>query len=77
MHILRRNKSKSLTINLHHIFSAVTMDGPVVFTDFMRNTLRVTTQRTIDVIMNFVESFADLLAVNDGYIDTFSKMHIL
>ena len=62
---------------MHHIFSAVTMDGPVVFTDFMRNTLRVTTQRTIDVIKNFVESFGDLLAVNDGEIDNFSRIPIL
>ena len=67
------NKNKILTINLHHVFSTVTMDDPVVFTYIVINTLGVTTQKTIDVIMNFVGSFGDLLAVNDGDIDTFVK----
>ena len=43
----------------------------MVFTDFARNTLGVTTQQTIEVITNFVESFGGLLAVNDRYIGTF------
>ena len=62
---------------MHHVLSIVTMDDPEVFSDFARNTLRVTTQRTIDVIKNFVESFGDLLAVNDGEIDNFSRIPIL
>ena len=73
VHILRWNKRKSPTINLHHILSTVTMDDPLVFADFLRNTLRVTTQRTIDVINNFVGYFGILLAVNDGDIGTFVK----
>ena len=73
MHILRRNKSKSLTINLHHTLSTVTMDDPVVFTDFVINTLRFTTHKTIDLITDFVEYFRYLLAVNDGDIDIFVK----
>ena len=44
-----------------------------VFTDFLINTLGVTTQKTIDVIINFVEYFGDFLALNDGDIDTFVK----
>ena len=51
----------------------MTIDDPEVFTDFVRNNLRVTTQQKNDVITNFVESFWYLLAVNDGYIDTFIK----
>ena len=73
MNLLRQNKSKSLTINLHHVLSTVTLDDPAVFTNFVRNTLMVTTQRTIDVITNFVEYFGYLLALNDGDIDTFVK----
>ena len=57
VNILRWNKSKSLTINLHHLLSIVTMDDPAVFADFVRNSRRVTTQQTIDIITNFVESF--------------------
>ena len=57
VHILRWNKGKSLTINLHHVLSTVTMDDPAVFADFVRNSRRVTTQQTIDIITNFVESF--------------------
>ena len=49
------------------------MDDPAVFSYFTRNTLIVTTQQTIDIITNFVESFGDLLAVNDGDIETFVK----
>ena len=71
--ILRWNKGKNLTINLHHVFSTVTMDDPAIFTGLTINILRVTTQKTINIIMNFVESFGDLLAVNDGDIDTFVK----
>ena len=71
VHILRWNKSKSLTINLHHILSTVIMDDPAVFTKFVINTLRVTNQQKINVITNFVESFGKLLAVNDGDIDKF------
>ena len=57
VNILRWNKSKSLTINLHHVLSAVTMDDPAVFADFVRNSRRVTTQQTIDIITSFVEPF--------------------
>ena len=77
MHISRWNKRKSLTNNLNHIFSRVTMDDPAVFMGFVRNTLRVTTQRTIDLIKNFVESFGCLMVVYDGNIDTFSRIPIL
>ena len=73
VHLLRLNQIKSLTINLHHVLSIVTMDDPAVFTDFLRYTLGVTTQKKIDVIINFVESFGGLLAVIDGDIDTFFK----
>ena len=73
MNILGQNKDKSLTINLHHVLSTVTMDDPAVFTDFVRNTLGLTTQRTIDVITNVLEPFGDLLEMNDGYIDNFVK----
>ena len=41
------------------------------------NILRVNTQGKIDTITNFVESFGYLLVVNDGYIDTFSKIPIM
>ena len=54
MHILRWNKIKIITINLHHVLSIVMMDDPAVFTNFVKNTLRVTTQKTVDVITNFV-----------------------
>ena len=67
VHFLRRNKSKSLTINLNHVLSTVTMDDPLVFTDLVRNTLGVTTHQTIYVIMNFVESFGDLLYVGQYF----------
>ena len=77
VHILRLNKSKILTINLHHVLSTVTMDDLEVFADFMKNTLRVTTHQNIYVITNFVEYFGRLLAVNDGYIGTFSRISIL
>ena len=73
VHIFRWYTSNSLTINLHHDLSTVTMDDPELFTEFVRNTLKVTTQWTINVITNFVESFEDLLAVNDVDIDTFVK----
>ena len=73
VHLLRLNKIESLTINLHHVLSTVKMDDPEVFTNFVRNTLRVTTNQTIDLITNFMESFGGLLAVNDGVIDTFVK----
>ena len=73
VHILRRNKSKSLTINLHHVLSTVMMDNPAVFTNFLRNTVGFTTQKTINVIANFIKYFGYLLAVNDGDIDTFVK----
>ena len=53
------------------------MDNPAVFTNLVRNTLRVNTQRTIGVIKNFLESFGGLLVVNDGDIDTFSNIPIL
>ena len=49
------------------------VDDPAVFTDFVINTLEVTTQQTIDAIANFVESFGGLLAVNDSDIETFFK----
>ena len=65
VHHLRLNKSKSLTINLHHVLSTVTMDDPA--------NLGVTIQRTINVITNSIESFRDLLAVNDGDIYTSVK----
>ena len=64
-------------MNFHHVLSTVRMDDTEVFTNFVRNTLWVTTQQTIVVITNFMESFGDLLAVNDGDIDTFSKLPIL
>ena len=73
VYILRWNKGKSLTINLHHVLSTATMDDPAVFTDFVRNTLGVTTKWTIDIIANLVESFGDLLTVNVGDIETFVK----
>ena len=47
------------------------MDDPAVFTNFTRNTLGVTTQRTIDVITNVLESFGGSLSVNDAVIDNF------
>ena len=49
------------------------MDDPVVFNHFIISTLGVTSQRVIDLIMNFVGSFGDLIAVNDVNIDTFYK----
>ena len=49
----------------------MTIYDPAVFTNFVRKTLGVTNQQTIDVTMKFVESFGDLLDVNDGDIDTF------
>ena len=49
------------------------MDDPALYTNFLRNTLGITTQQTTDLIMNVLKSFTDLLAVNDGYIDTFVK----
>ena len=66
VHLLRRNKIKIITINLHHVLSTVTMDDPSVFTNVARNILGVTTQLTIDVITKVLESFGDLLSVNDG-----------
>ena len=53
------------------------MEDPAVFTNFVKNTLRVTTQQMIDGITNFVESFGELLAVNNGYIEPFSRIPIL
>ena len=47
------------------------MYDPEVFTNFLINTLGVTTQQIIDVITNFVEYFGALISVNDGDIDTF------
>ena len=73
VHILILNKDKNLTINLHHVLSTVTMDDSVVFIDLVRKTLRFTTQQTIDIITNCVESFGGLLAVNNGDIVTFFK----
>ena len=73
LHILRWNKSQSLTINLHPVLSTVTMGDPAVFTDFVINALGVTTQLTIDEITNFVESFTEFLAVKNGDIDTSIK----
>ena len=49
------------------------MDDPEVFIDFVRNTLEVNTQRTIDVITKIVESSGNLLDVNDEDIETFVK----
>ena len=49
------------------------MDDPAVFTSFVRNTLMFITQKMIDAITNFVESFGDFLAVNYGDVDTFVK----
>ena len=63
----------SLTINLHHTLSTVVMDNPAVLTDFARNTIGVTTKQLIEVIINVVESFRDLLYLNDDNIDTFVK----
>ena len=56
---------------MHHALSTVTKDDPAVFTNFMINTLGVTNHKIIDVIKNSVVSFGELLAVNDGDIDTF------
>ena len=53
------------------------MDDPAVFIDLRRNTIGVTTHQTTDAIMKLLEYFRDFLAVNDGYIETFSKMPIL
>ena len=53
------------------------MNYPLVFTDFVRNTLGVTTHKTIDVITKFMESFQGLLYVNDRDIDTFSRIPIM
>ena len=66
-------KSKSLSINLHHVFSTVTMDDPAVFTNLIINTLGVTNQQTIYVITKNLDYFGDLLDVNDGDIGTFVK----
>ena len=49
------------------------MDDPAVFTNFLRNTVGVTTKQKIYVIKNFMESFGYLISVNDGYIETFVK----
>ena len=49
------------------------MDDPAVFTEFLRNTLGVTTQQKIDKTTNFVESFGGLLVANYRNIDTFVK----
>ena len=49
------------------------MDDSAVFINFARNALEIATQKNIDVIINFVEYFEGLLAVNDGEIDTFVK----
>ena len=73
LHILRLNKGKLLAINLHHILSTLMMDDPEIITNFLINTLGINTQKTIDLITNFVESFGVLLPVNDGDIDTFIK----
>ena len=73
VHIIRWNKIKSLTINLHHLFSTLNMYDLAVFTYFARNNLGVNNQQTIDVIMNFVESFGELIVMNDGDIDMFFK----
>ena len=58
---------------MNTVLSTVAMDDPAVFSDFVRNNLVVTTQWTIDVITNFLGYFGELLAVNDGDIDTFVK----
>ena len=43
MNILICSKSKIITINLHHVLSAVSIDDPALITNFVRNTLGVTT----------------------------------
>ena len=73
VHTLIWNTSKSLTIILHHLLSTVTMDDPAVFTNFVKITHGVTTQQTIDVNVNFVESFGGFIAFNFGDIDNFVK----
>ena len=62
---------------MHHVLSTVMMDDPAVFTNFVRNTLEVSTQQKNYVITNFVKSFGYLIAANDGDIDNFSKIPIL
>ena len=49
------------------------MDDPAVFAYFVRNTLGDNMQQKINAITNFLESFGDLLAVNDGDIECFVK----
>ena len=58
---------------MHHLLSKVTMDDTAVFYDSVINTLGFTTQRKIDEITNFVESFGEFIYVNDGDIETFFK----
>ena len=36
VHLLRWNKGKSLTANLHHVLSTVTIDDPELFTNFRK-----------------------------------------
>ena len=52
------------------------VDDPAVFDNFVINNLGVTTQQTIDVTTNILESFGELLAVNDGDIDKSSRIPI-
>ena len=49
------------------------MDDSAEFANVVRNTVIFTTQQKINVITNFVEYFGSLLAVKDGYIDTFVR----
>ena len=62
---------------MHNVLSTVTIEDSAVFTNFVRNTLGVTTQITIYLIKNFVESFGELIAMNNVDINTFSRIIII
>ena len=49
------------------------MDQAPIFSDFLRNILGVTVNRTLNEITSFIETFADLLSSSDSEIDTFVK----
>ena len=49
------------------------MDDPVIFLQFLQNTLGITTPRVSTEITNFAETFRELLAASDVVIDTFAK----
>lgn len=49
------------------------MDDPVVFSQFLQNTLGITTPRVLTEITNFSETFQELLSATDSDIDTFVK----